>query len=56
MGKTVPIEDRAVYRIQAYLTKKEYSDLEKFCAKKKRPISSIVAELIVDSLDKQSRT
>lgn len=35
MGKKVAIEDRAVHKVQAYLTKKEYSDLEKFCLKKK---------------------
>lgn len=56
MGKKIGIDDRAVHKVQAYLTKKEYSDLEKFCLKKKRPISSIVAEIIVTSLQNPSRT
>lgn len=50
MGKKVPIEDRAVHKVQAYLTKKEYVVLEDFCAKKKRTISSIAAEFIVAAL------
>lgn len=50
MGKPVAIENRAVYRVQTYLTKKEYNDLEKLSAKKKISISSLVASVIKERL------
>lgn len=50
MGKIVPIEDRAVYRVQAYLTKKEHMALEKFAAKNKSGISALVAGIIKEAL------
>lgn len=56
MGKKVAIEDRAVYRVQAYLTKKEYDVLEKLSAKQKKSISSIVAVIIKEFLENQTRT
>jgi hypothetical protein len=43
MGKRVPIEDRAVYCVQGYLTKKERDDFDKYCAKKKKGVSAAVA-------------
>lgn len=50
MGKPVAIEDRAVYKVQAYLTKKDYNALEKYCDKKKESISAIVASIIKECL------
>lgn len=46
MGKIVPIEDRAVFRVSAYLTKKDHAVLEKMAAKKKASISSLLVEII----------
>lgn len=51
MGKTVPIEDRAVYRVAAYLTKKKHSELEKIALKKKSSISQYVAAIINEHLE-----
>ena len=57
MGKEVPIEDRAVYCVQAYLTKKEYGELEKFRAKKKlRSLSAATAFAIRELLNNRTRT
>lgn len=53
MGKIVPIEDRAVYRVQGYLTKKENTEFEKFCAKKKKGVSSMVVVAIKELLENQ---
>lgn len=46
MGKIVSIEDRAVYRVAAYLTKKDHAALEKLAAKKKASVSSLLVEII----------
>lgn len=54
MGKIVPIEDRAVYRVQAYLTKKEHMALEKLAVKKKASVSSLLVEVINQAV--QTRT
>ena len=56
MGKTVPIEDRAVYRVAAYLTKKDHAALEKIAVKNKASISSLVALIIKESISNQTRT
>ena len=54
MGKTVPIEDRAVYRVAAYLTKKDHAALEKLAVKKKSSVSSLLVEIINQAV--QTRT
>lgn len=54
MGKIVPIEDRAVYRVAAYLTKKDHAALEKLAAKKKASVSSLLVEIINQAV--QTRT
>lgn len=57
MGKAVPIEDRAVYCVQGYLTKKEHNDLEKFRVKKKmRSLSAVIAFSVRELLKNQTRT
>jgi hypothetical protein len=56
MGKIVPIEDRAVYRVAAYLTKKDHTALEKLAVKKKASVSSLVALIIKESISNQTRT
>lgn len=50
MGKKVAIEDRAVYRVQTYLTKKEHVTLEKLATKKKVSLSAFVAVIIQEAL------
>lgn len=54
MGKIVPIEDRAVYRVAAYLNKKDHAALEKMAAKKKASVSSLLVEIINQAV--QTRT
>jgi hypothetical protein len=56
MGKPVALEDRAVYRVQGYLNKKENADFEKFCAKKKKGVSAMVVVAIRELLYNQTRT
>ena len=56
MGKRVPIEDRAVHRVAAYLTKKDHAALEKLAVKKKASVSSLVALIIKESIYNQTRT
>lgn len=51
MGKRVPISDRTVHRVQSYLTAKDYLDLEKYCAKKKRAIGDVVRDIIKEALN-----
>lgn len=54
MRKKVPIEDRAVHRVAAYLTQKDHTALEKLAAKKKISISSLLVGIINQAI--QTRT
>lgn len=56
MGKRVAIEDRAVYRVQGYLTKKQNIDFEKFCAKKKKKVSKMVVRAVRELMYNQTGT
>lgn len=56
MGKKVPIEDRAVHRVAAYLPQKEHAALEKIAVKKKVSVSSLLVEIIKEALINQTRT
>ncbi len=56
MGKIVPIEDRAVYRVAAYLTKKDHAALEKLAKRSGLSISAFVGSVIREYLAKQTRT
>jgi len=45
------IEERAVYKVQAHLNPQDFIALEKYCEKKKKPISSVVRDLIKEHLE-----
>lgn len=56
MGKKVALEDRAVFRVQTYLNKKDNSALEKIAKKSGLSVSSFVGSVIREYLAQQSRT